>query len=336
MQAVRKGFCVQVFASGATVGPMSIQVSDYTMAKVAILMCTYNGASFLAEQLRSFERQTHRNWTLHVSDDGSSDGTLELLQTFSTQGAAGRFQLVDGPQRGFVANFLSLTCRTDIDADFYAWSDQDDIWHDDKLQVALSILQSIPGHIPAIYCGRTELISESGFFLGLCAPQLRQPSFANALVQSIGGGNTMVFNKAACELLQEAGAAVLVASHDWWAYQLISGVGGFIYYDPIAKVKYRQHASNQIGSNSSWRARYKRIRMVFNGRFCEWNAKNIPALERMRHRLNKENEVVLMRFKSARNKLLPGRVFGVIRAGLYRQTRLGSLGLILATIINKI
>lgn len=336
MLAVKKGFCVRVLASGATVGPISIQGSDYSMAKVAILMCTYNGASFLAEQLRSFEYQTHRNWTLHVSDDGSQDGTLSLLQAFNAQGGAGRFQLVEGPQRGFVANFLSLTCRADIRADFYAWSDQDDIWKEDKLQQALVWLQTIPRHIPALYCGRTELICESGVPCGYSPKFSLPPHFSNALVQNIGGGNTMVFNQAARVLLQEAGDSLIVPSHDWWAYQLISGAGGAVHFDPEPMVLYRQHDENLVGTNSSWLARLQRLRMVFQGRFYEWNDQSIHALETMLHRLSPEHQATLGQFKAARSQKFLLRILGFKRAGLYRQTLFGNLGLILATLLKKI
>lgn len=310
---------------------------DFCKAKVAVLMCTYNGESFLAEQLDSFERQTHGNWVLVVSDDGSQDGTLALLDDYrNNRWGAERLRVVQGPKRGFAANFLSLTARDDIDADFFAWSDQDDIWNEDKIEAALAWLQTIPQHIPALYCGRTHLISESGAPLGgsprFCLP----PGFANALVQSIAGGNTMVFNQAARDLIREAGADINVPAHDWWAYQLVSGAGGIINYDLEPKVRYRQHSENLIGSNSGWSARLIRLRMVFQGRFYEWNEHNINALESMQHRLCEGPRTTLARFKDARNQTLFRRVLGMRLAGLYRQTLFGNLGLILATLLKKI
>lgn len=312
------------------------QQSDCNVAKVAILMCTYNGRAFLAEQLHSFKLQTHSKWTLHVSDDGSWDETIELLQAFKAQYEVGRVRVVEGPRRGFVTNFLSLTCRADIEAEFYAWSDQDDIWKEDKLQKALAWLQTIPHHIPALYCGRTELICESGVPFGYSPRFCRPPHFSNALVQNIGGGNTMVFNQAARNLLQEAGDSLNVPSHDWWAYQLISGVGGAVYYDPEPMVLYRQHDENLVGTNSSWSALFQRMRMIFQGRLYEWNAKNISALETMQHRLAAEHQVTLAQFKAARSQKLFRRILGFRRAGLYRQTLFGNLGLILATFLKKI
>lgn len=298
-------------------------------------MCTYNGSAFLAEQLRSFERQTWCNWSLYVSDDGSQDGSLALLKDFGAL-HDGRVQIFDGPGKGFVANFLGLTCRDDIDADFYAWSDQDDIWKEEKLERALAWLQTTPSDLPALYGGRTELIRECGESFGFSPLFHRPPHFLNALVQNIAGGNTMVFNQAARALLKEAGKDVDVPSHDWWLYQLVSGAGGSVFYDPEPMLLYRQHDENVIGTNSDWSARLQRIRMLFEGRFEDWNNRNIQALESMQHRLTKKHQATLVQFKAIRKAKFVKRVLGLQRAGFYRQTLLGNLGLIFAILLKRI
>ena len=303
---------------------------------VSILMCSYNGERFISEQLASIERQTHANWSLIVSDDGSEDATLEILKQFGKRLNSRRLKIVSGPGRGFAANFLSLTARAEVKSEFHAWSDQDDIWHADKLTRAITWLKTIPEHIPALYCARCELIGATGSTIGYSPLFRRPPRFTNALVQSISGGNTMVFNEAARVLLQEAGSSVNVPSHDWWAYQLISGAGGEIYYDPEPRVQYRQHDGNVVGSNIDWSARLKRLRMVFQGRFITWNSQNIQALETMIHRLKPENITTLLAFRSARNQRLLNRVSGVFRARVHRQTLCQNLALLLATLFKKI
>ncbi|WP_342215439.1 glycosyltransferase [Pseudomonas sp. TH31] len=250
---------------------------DTGVLHVTVLMCSYNGNGerFLTEQLNSFERQTHHNWTLVVSDDDSQDGTLKLVQAYSRSWGADRLKVVLGPQRDFVTNFPSLTVRTDIQADFYGWSDQDDIWCENNLHTALAWLRTIPKHIPALYCGRTKLIYESGITVGYSPRFCPLPYSSNALVQNIGGDNTMLFNQAARDLLQEAGDNLIAPSHDWWVYQLISGAGGAIHYDPQPRVPYRQHDGNLVGSNSNWSARFQRLRTVFKGRFYHWRLNDI-------------------------------------------------------------
>lgn len=92
--------------------------NDVCLATVAVLMCSYNGDTFLAEQLDSIERQSHRGWKLVISDDGSQDGTSAIFQEYCNRWGSDRLRVVAGPQKGFVANFLSLTCRADIQADY--------------------------------------------------------------------------------------------------------------------------------------------------------------------------------------------------------------------------
>ncbi len=310
--------------------------SAVAAAHVCILMCTYNGARFITEQLASLERQSHKNWTLAVSDDGSKDQTLDIVETFSRHLASDRVKVVAGPKKGFASNFLSLTARDDINADYYAWSDQDDVWREDKLQAALAWIAKIPQDTPALYCARSEIIDDLGASKGFSPLFTRPPHFSNALVQSIAGGNTMIFNQAARRLLQEAGSEITVPSHDWWAYQLISGAGGVIHYDQQPSVRYRQHNANLIGSNDTWRARLKRIRMVFQGRFNDWNTQNISALESMRHRLKREHAERLADFKAAQRQRLLQRIASVRRAGLHRQTRLQNFALAFAVLFKKI
>ena len=126
---------------------------------VAILLCTLDGARFLPDQLDSINRQWHGNLRLWVSDDCSSDDTLALLST----NFFGRDQkpavVLSGPQKGHTANFLSLACNSDIDADYYAFADQDDIWEAEKLSRAVGMLESLPQDSPSLYCARTRAIA---------------------------------------------------------------------------------------------------------------------------------------------------------------------------------
>lgn len=305
--------------------------------RVAILMCTFNGQRFLSEQLASIAAQTHGNWEVAVSDDGSTDQTLEIIAAFSaSQKKAGCVRVFNGPKRGFAANFLTLTCNEGIQADFYAWSDQDDIWQENKLETALNWLQTVPSGIPALYCGRTRGMNAQGNPME-CSPLFsRPPAFANALVQSLAGGNTMVFNQAARDLMLSAGAHLDIVSHDWWAYLLITGAGGQVAYDTQPFVLYRQHDGNLVGANSGVRARLSRLCMMFKGRFANWNEQNIRCLTSARQLLTAENQQKLDCFQVARKSRLPNRLLGLLRAGVYRQTLPGNIGLFLAAIVKGI
>jgi len=304
---------------------------------VAILLCTLNGARFLPLQLASFEAQDLAEWRLFVSDDGSADDTLPLLMEFQKKHGARRVNIRRGPGKGFVANFLSLICDPTLQSDYYALSDQDDVWEAHKLSRARSFLMNAPGDVPCVYCSRTRLIDEDGVEIGL-SPLFRKPAhFRNALVQSIAGGNTMVFNEKTRSILMQAGADVDIAAvHDWWIYLVTTAVGGRIFYDSFPTVAYRVHAGNLIGSNRSFGSRLQRAYMLWNGCFRAWSDLNVRALERIQGAMPEENKKTFELFRRSRNLSLLPRLCGLLRSGIYRQTTLGNIGLILAALMKKI
>lgn len=302
--------------------------------KVAIFLCTYNGQQFLSSQLDSFSSQTYPNWELHASDDGSKDGTQVLLQNFQKQHGLDKVFIHEGPKKGFVANFLSLSQNPNISANFFAFSDQDDIWETQKLLKAVNWLKTIPDHIPALYCSRTQLVNANDEPIKFSKLYLRKALFANALVQNISSGNTMVFNQAARELLNQAGSEV--PFHDWLLYQVVTGCGGEIFYDAYPSVRYRQHSGNVTGAGYNFSALFSRIFLMVQGCFKSRNHQNIEALLRIEKKLTPENCKILHQFAVARKHKLIPRLLGMKRAGIYRQTTLGNLGLIVATLLNKI
>lgn len=303
---------------------------------VAILMCTYNGARFLREQLESLQLQTHQNWVLIVSDDGSSDQTIDILQQHKSQWPPGKLTIQIGPKKGFCQNFLSLACDPKIQADYYAFCDQDDVWLPNKLEVSLKkiILNQVP-KVPYLYCGRTQYVTANLKPCGKSPLFVFPPCFRNALVQSIAGGNTMVFNDAAKKIIEEAGV-LDVPSHDWWVYQLVSGVDGHIFYNNEASVLYRQHEDALVGGNRSLFSKVERAWKLFQGSFQHWNTQNITALKQVNHLLAEHNQETLRMFEVLRGAKLKDRLRLLGICGLYRQTRRGTLSLFLATLIKKI
>lgn len=303
---------------------------------IAVLLATYNGETYLSEQLDSIVAQTHRDWTLWASDDGSQDGTVSILDAFSKRVEVVRAHLVYGPQKGFMANFLSCVCNPNIRADAYAYSDQDDIWFVDKLERAKKFLVTIPANQPALYCSRTLYVDAQNNPLGLSLPYSKPAHFANGLIQNIASGNTMVFNDAARNLLLHAGPMVDVELHDWWTYMLVSGAGGIVFFDQNPTVRYRQHANNLWGMNTSAKAQIGRIQKLFQGRFRQWNERHVAALGPMQHLLTLDNQRIFEQFATARKLSLVPRLVGLKKSGVYRQTMINNIGLYLATIAGKI
>ncbi len=303
-------------------------------AHVVILLATKNGAKHLTHQLTSIAGQTHENWSLIASDDGSDDGTIDILKAFARGMHDHRVTLLRGPQQGSAQNFVSLL-RAAGHADYVAFCDQDDFWLPTKLERAVAALAEIEG--PALYGSRTFVTDSE---LRPQKPSLlfrRAPGFGNALVQNIAGGNTMVMNSPALSILQPASlSARRIVAHDWWCYQMVCGCGGQVFVDPEPTLLYRQHESNLIGANRGLHARFVRLQQLLAGEFSGWMDNNLAALSSARNWLTPENQQKLDALTANRKSSLLKRIRGAWSAGLYRQTFRGTLALWLAVLIGKL
>jgi hypothetical protein len=242
----------------------------------------------------------------------------------------------NGPRQGFGKNFISLLKRPEVQASYYAFSDQDDIWHRDKLERSITRLTPLPVQTPALYCSRTRLIDAHGNTTGHSPLFARPPSFQNALVQSLAGANTMLINQAAREILLQLPNDATVVAHDWLAYLLVTACGGLAIYDPKASIDYRQHGGNLIGANASFRDRITRLGKMLTGRFAEWTDSNLKILTAMKPMLTSENRVVLSHFEIGRHQKLVSRLSELRQSGVYRQTPQGNFTLLMAACLGRI
>nr|WP_268873485.1 glycosyltransferase family 2 protein [Pseudomonas syringae group genomosp. 3] len=303
---------------------------------VAILMCTYNGAAYLREQLESFAAQTFSDWVLYVSDDASTDDTLRILSDYQVLWGNQRLVIFNGPCKGFAENFISLVQRPEIEADYFAFSDQDDVWFSDKLERSVNRLEHLDSSKPALYCSRTRLVDADLKVIGVSPLFSKPPSFKNALVQSLAGANTMLINQTARGLLIRLPERSPLIAHDWLTYLLVTGCGGEVCYDAQPCLDYRQHSGNLIGANASTRDRLVRFRKMLSGRFAEWNDANVAILKGMERVLTVENRAVLTDFDNGRRQTGIRRLSTLRKAGIYRQTLQGNLSLMLAACLGRI
>lgn len=316
--------------------PSAIPGHSIESKKVAILVCTYNGERFLREQMDSFINQTHKNWSIHVSDDGSTDATLEILDDYKKQLGEEKVLISQGPRQGFAKNFLSLIKNREIVADYFAFSDQDDIWLEDKLSRSIAQIPQSPTNKPHLYCSRTKLVNTDLAPLGFSPPFKKRPCFENSLVQSIAGANTMLINNAARDLMCRIADDAPVVAHDWLAYLLVTGCGGQVVFDQNPTLLYRQHEANLIGANATFRNQVIRILKMLSGRFSEWSTQNMIILNSIRMELTEDNRRTLERFETARNSGLLSRLRLMKKSGVHRQTLKGNISLVAAAILNKI
>lgn len=304
---------------------------------VCFLMCTCNGAEHLAAQLQSMVEQTHDDWSLRVSDDGSTDGTRAILENFRARHPERDIRWYEGPRQGYGANFLSLLGRPDLPADSWvALSDQDDVWMPDRIARALDRMAAAPGQ-PRFYASRTIITGPDLRPRHPSRLHARTPGFGNALVQNIFAGNTIVLDPAAAALVNRTVPHTMagqgVPHHDWWLYQLMSGVGAELILDPRPGLYYRQHDGNLLGAHRGLRPAMSRLAMVWDRRYSNWISCNVAALQRLREDLTGENRDLLDHFAAWRAAGHPG---GRRRGGVWRQSLVGNLFLEFAARTGRI
>ena len=238
---------------------------------ITILLATRNGAAFLGEQLTSLRVQRYQNWVLRVSDDGSSDATLGVLETFQQDIPAGRVMISGGPGRGATANFLALLANTGPHDGLLAFCDQDDVWLSEKLERAVTALAPEAG--PALYACAVVITDAAAQGAQVSASPRRALGFQYALAENVLTGNAMVLNPQAADLVRAALtgcrdlAAVEAGFHDWFCLQIVTAAGGRVIFDPVPGLRYRQHADNLVGSGQTKGRVWARIRRVFGGEY---------------------------------------------------------------------
>jgi len=307
---------------------------DASLTRIVVLLATHNGALWLDEQLQSIAGQTVHRLDICASDDDSYDATPALLRQWQDFWGAGQFTILRGRRRGFADNFRNLVAASPQGADYYAFCDQDDVWLPGKLDAAVARLCTLVG--PGLYCERTVIVDSAKRVLGRSPLFRRPPSFRNALVQSIAGGNTMVLNRQGFALMREACRRTDFVSHDWFTYLIVTGAGGTVHYSDQPHVLYRQHGANLVGSNRGVLARAGRLWRAINGQFAAWNEHNLASLRACRSLLTEDAREAVDLFAAARSGPLSDRVLNLERSGVYRQTALGQLSLRAACVMGKL
>lgn len=228
--------------------------------RVVLGLATYNGSRFLPEQLASVVDQTHGDWIMFARDDGSSDGTQDILRAAST--ADRRIVLVqDGRGRlGAKGSFGALVeCARVYGADYFFFVDQDDVWLPDKVQRQLEAVHAAEDAAGRdtpilVHCDLAVVNSELGpvhdslmAYQRLCRPQ--DEPLKTLLVHNFVSGCTSLVNRALVELAVPLPSQAV--AHDWWV-ALVAGAAGEIRFLPEAMVWYRQHPQNLIGARRFW------------------------------------------------------------------------------------
>lgn len=256
-----------------------------TNAVVVVLLSTYNGEHYLQEQLDSLLQQTFPNIQLVVRDDGSTDNTLEILKQYTAQHP--RITLLEGTNIGVVKSFTALLkhCPT-LPQVYYAFCDQDDVWHPDKLAIAVKHLATTPTPDTALYCSRFTITNQHKQPIGLSAIP-RFVGFENALVENVAQGCTQVFGETIRQLLLKANPEHMMM-HDWWTY-LVASAFGTVVYDPQPTIDYRQHARNTVGWDKNLTSMLRKSTVFLDNLMVKRNG--LQSLNQARHFLHSYPEL---------------------------------------------
>ncbi len=203
------------------------------------MLATYNGETYLEEQLNSLINQTYPNFDIIAVDDCSTDGTFAILNRYAQQNPNFTVYLND-TNLGFIKNF-EKGCGL-ATGELIAPCDQDDFWESNKL----TLLAEAIGDYPLIYhdswlCG--EDLQKTGKKISDIVVCKTTSSCLEYAVFARIYGHTLLFTKT---LFNNAGRFMDVIPHDWWlAYN--ATLHGGIKFLPVPLVSYRQHAKNVFG-----------------------------------------------------------------------------------------
>ena len=314
------------------------------MNKINVLLACFNGLQFLRAQIQSIAEQSYVQVSLFIADDGSTDGSIDVIESLKATGAINQIYFINTlPNQGAANVFLSLLVTAILhpdttENDLFSFSDQGDVWYSDKLIKANCAVEIFDQQLPVLYGGRTRLVNSDLVHIGYSPLFKRLPSFKNALVQSLMGGNTMVFNYAAAQIIApDLNQLLHVSMHDWWAYQIVSGVGGVVIYDEIPFINYRQHGNNLLGANTGFVSHIKRFTRLMRGEYKRVNHVNIRILQSKMRLLSLENQYSLQYYLLASNAnrhFTKSKYFRL--SGVYRQTFAQNMMMWLACACKKL
>jgi len=298
---------------------------------VEILIATYNGEKYLEAQIRSILNQTFKDFRILVSDDGSTDGTgeilIELAKNHPQQITVFNDRLL---QQGVIGNFSKLIESSS--APYLMLCDQDDIWFAEKIQRLIDKIQRVEAEnridFPILVHSDLTVVSSD---IEVLDPSLMhysgldpaRISVNNLLVQNVVTGGSCIFNRSLAGLVSPIPSEVLM--HDWWL-ALIASSMGVIEYLPAPTGYYRQHQENVLGANSfGWKYIWNKFLLMlsYKGRgILNANIDQAKALKQvLAGKLDSKNLSILEDFISLKerpyfsrrwilikNKFLKGRV----------------------------
>jgi glycosyltransferase involved in cell wall biosynthesis len=222
---------------------------------VDILLSTFNGELYLSEQIESIINQNYHDWILYIRDDGSSDGTLNIIKKYTEKYQLKIIFIEDSLGNiGAAKSFLELISYSK--ADYFMFCDQDDVWLPNKIEITLNKMVSIKEKNPdkpvlihsdmKIVDSNLKTISESFWKYKKKNPNVK--NYERLVVDNNITGCTMMVS---CDIKKYINIDKndYIIMHDWLIGVLVSYFGIIDYVD-VVTILYRQHGNNSIGAKS--------------------------------------------------------------------------------------
>lgn len=215
------------------------------MKKIAVLMSTYNGEKYLKEQLDSIINQKCKySIDIYIRDDGSTDNTLNIIK--DEQKKHTNIYLEIGENIGYNASFFTLLNNIN-GYDYYAFSDQDDVWMSDKISIAISCIEAHGIDVASLYANCSYLVHDDFIPVGTTQKKIRTINFYNSIIQNISPGHSQVMNNKLREkIIAQRIDYSKIYVYDAWINNVAVAFGNLI-FDNRPHTYYRIHANNGFG-----------------------------------------------------------------------------------------
>lgn len=210
------------------------------MKTVQVLMSSYNGEKYIREQIDSILAQQGINVKLLIRDDGSSDSTCDILKEYESKKL---LEVIYGENIGVFKSFLTLVdvCNQ---ADYYAYSDQDDVWMSDKMSVGVKQIEKNDEDISLLYCSALQRVNEKLEYQDIQSFRGLKTNIYSALVRERLAGCTFVFNNELRKLLNGSSKLSINYSHDSWTVLICYACGGKVLFDNVPHILFRRYGTN--------------------------------------------------------------------------------------------
>ncbi len=244
------------------------------MTSVCILLSTYNGEKYIEEQLQSiFSQSFWQNCTLFVRDDGSKDGTVEILRKYE---AKGKLKLTCGENIGYAQSFLTLL-KNAQGFDYYSFCDQDDFWLETKIERAVTLLEKENKDKPLLYFSDCYYCDKDLQITSKRKLNHTDFSFEKSLFDCWALGFTFLINKKMFDLLAK-GDLSKVVSHDHYI-EMAAILFGKTIYDDTPTAKYRRHQESvSISANNFIKLYLKRFSRFLSNEGFKYNNDSYKTL----------------------------------------------------------